>query len=133
MVKPFRASEAQIQKSILDYLKYEQKVAWYARINTGAVKFDNNRFVKFAFEGCADIIGQLKTGEFLAIEVKRVGEIPTEAQDEFLHKVDSNKGRAGYATSVVEAEHIVKGRLSYAEQRPHVLQRLNKQAYGGLK
>lgn len=133
MAKPFRATEGQIQKAIIGYLGYETSLAWFARINTGAVKFDNNRFVKFAFKGCADIVGQTKKGQFLAIEVKREGEIPTEAQDAFLHKVDSNGGRAGYATSVAEAESIVKGRLRYEMQRSHVAQRLNKRVYGASK
>lgn len=40
------------------------------RNNTGSVKTQDGRFINFGLKGSADIIGLLKGGRFLAIEVK---------------------------------------------------------------
>jgi hypothetical protein len=69
------------------------------RMNTGAMKLDN-RYVKFAFKGCSDIIGQLKDGRFLAIEVKREKKYPSAEQNAFLGMVNLNGGYACYVQSV---------------------------------
>ena len=85
-MKPFRLahptpSEHDLQAAILRYLAWDPRVAWVHRFNTGAhVVIGHNkagkptrRFIRYAFTGCADLLGQLTTGQFLAIECKRAG------------------------------------------------------------
>ena len=38
-------------------------------MNSGAAKV-GNRFIRFGFVGCPDVIGQLKDGRFIGVEVK---------------------------------------------------------------
>ena len=38
-------------------------------MNTGAARV-GNRFIRFGWPGCPDVLGQLKDGRFLAVEVK---------------------------------------------------------------
>lgn len=84
------------QKVCLWYARSHPKVAWCERMNTGATKFNDERFVKFGFAGCSDLIGQMKDGRFLAFEVKRKGNKPTDIQESFLGLVASNGGVSGW-------------------------------------
>ena len=70
-VKP-ESSERDIQRAILDLLERHPKVAWAQRMNTGAVK-RHGRMIRFGFPGCPDIIGQMKDGRILGLEVKKDG------------------------------------------------------------
>lgn len=92
---------------VLSLLKWHPNVAWAARMNTGAVTLDAARFVRFGFKGCSDVIGQMKDGRFLAIEVKRPGGKATANQQEFLRKVAANGGVSGVADSIEAAQRIV--------------------------
>jgi len=101
-------TEKQIQKTILDFLNYHPKIAWVERINVGAhVVVDSNsrRFIRYAFKGCSDVIGQLKSGKLLAIEVKSQKGRLTLHQSEFLKKVNDNGGVALVVRSVDELEN----------------------------
>lgn len=89
--------ETDIQASVLALLELHPVVAWVERINVGAgrlLRADGtaSRFIRFAFEGCADILGQLKDGRFLAVECKAHGERPTYLQAAFLTRVIENHG-----------------------------------------
>ena len=71
-------TEAQVQASILIYLKFHRRVVWAARFNSGAMIEDpedgssNRRYIRFnTLEGCPDILGMLDDGRLIAIEVKR--------------------------------------------------------------
>ncbi len=65
-------SESEIQKSIINYLKvrrdYQHDLVFW-RINTGAARL-GGRVVNYGYVGMADIIGVLRGGRFMAIEVK---------------------------------------------------------------
>jgi len=71
-------TEHDIQTAILRYLAVDGRVAWAERFNTGAHVIEtptaaghmSRRFIRYAFPGCADILGQLCDGRFLAVEVK---------------------------------------------------------------
>lgn len=93
-----RLSETQIQKKVLAYAEQHVKIAWVERINSGAFKTTRGRWMFFGFKGCSDIIGQLIDGRFLAVEVKRPGEEPTDDQYKFLDKVVLNGGCSVIAT-----------------------------------
>ena len=96
--------ERDVLAAIVEFLPYAKIVAWWARMNTGAVKVDD-RFVRFGFKGCSDIIGQLRDGRFLAIEVKKIGAGPTEDQVEFLAKVQRANGVAFVAHSLDDVQN----------------------------
>lgn len=84
-------------KTCLQYLQTHPRVSWVSRINSGAYK-DENRYIRFGFKGCADIIGMLKGGRFFAFEVKRKGGRLTYYQAGFLAKVNKDGGIAGWGT-----------------------------------
>lgn len=81
-------------KEVMQALRTHSKVAWFERFNTGATKI-GDRFIRFGFKGCADILGQMRNGKFLAIEVKKQhgGKLSTE-QEFFLAMVRQHGGIA---------------------------------------
>jgi hypothetical protein len=112
MSKPFRLktiepTEAQIQDAILRLLAIHPDVAWAKRFNTGSHVVEGTtkagrktrRFIRYAFLGCSDILGQLADGRFLAIECKRRGNKPTDEQSAFLETVNAAGGLALVARS----------------------------------
>jgi hypothetical protein len=96
-------AERDVLGAILEWLPYCKAVAWFARMNSGGYEI-KGQFVRFGFKGCPDIIGQLRDGRFLGIEVKRQGAEPTEAQVEFLGKVQRHKGVAFVAHSLEDVQ-----------------------------
>jgi hypothetical protein len=96
-------AERDVLGAILEWLPYCKAVAWFARMNSGA-QVVGDRYVRFGFKGCPDIIGQLRDGRFLGIEVKRPGAEPTEAQVEFLSKVQRHRGVAFVAHSLEDVQ-----------------------------
>ena len=108
-------SEREVQKAILQYLGLCPHVAWAQRFNTGAASSSyttkdgttNKRFVRFGFKGCADIIGQLKSGHLLAIECKRKGGKATESQEAFLQTVLTHNGLAIIAMEIGDIERAI--------------------------
>jgi ABC-type transporter MlaC component len=54
--------------------------------------------------GISDLVGQLKTGQFLACEVKREGAALMDHQREFLNEVLRNGGVAFVARSIEDAK-----------------------------
>jgi len=61
--------EAAALLEVLQVLKHHPAVAWVERQNTGAMQI-GGRFVRFGWRGCSDVIGQLRDGRLLAVEVK---------------------------------------------------------------
>ncbi len=123
-------SEHDLQGSILVYLAWDNRVAWAHRFNTGAHLITGTdaqghprrRFVRYAFPGCADILGQLVTGHFLAIEVKRPGGRVGPAQRRFLAQVRAAGGLALLARGIPEVQtgldHFLGGRASWVGTYP---------------
>jgi hypothetical protein len=100
--------ERDVLNAVRDYLRAHPLVAWVGRINRGAATDSAGHFVQFnSIAGCSDLIGQLKSGQFLACEVKRPGQKPTPAQYDFLAMVQSNGGCAGWADSVEMAQGMM--------------------------
>jgi len=54
---------------VLQALRHHPAVCWCERMNSGAARI-GNRFVKFGFTGCPDVLGQLNDGRLLGVEVK---------------------------------------------------------------
>lgn len=61
--------EAAALNEVLRVLRSHPNVAWVHRMNSGAAKI-GNRFVRFGFPGCPDVLGMLRNGTALAVEVK---------------------------------------------------------------
>ena len=64
-----RRPEAAALVEVLKALRTHPAVAWCERMNTGAAKVEG-RFIRFGFKGCPDVLGQLKDGRLLGVEVK---------------------------------------------------------------
>jgi hypothetical protein len=114
--------EIEIQKVILVQLAYHPSVAWAERVNSGAAMLPSGRGkslrpVKFnTIKGCSDILGQLKDGRFLAIEVKRPPwtapkDDHEKDQADFLAKVNAANGVAFFATSIDQVAENLKSAL----------------------
>ena len=107
--------EGSIQAAVLRFLRLDRRVAWVQRFNTGAhVTAETppngkpkRRFIRYAFPGCADLLGQLRDGRFLAVEVKtRTGRL-SPAQQAFLATVAKNGGVALIARSVEDVSRAL--------------------------
>lgn len=61
--------EAAALKEVLIALTAHSAVAWCERMNSGAVRI-GKRFVRFGWRGCPDVLGQLKDGRLIGVEVK---------------------------------------------------------------
>ena len=61
--------EAAALVEVLKALRTHPAVAWAERMNTGAARV-GNRFIRFGWPGCPDVLGQLKGGRLLGVEVK---------------------------------------------------------------
>jgi len=61
--------EAAALHEVMLALRAHPAVCWVERMNTGAARI-GNRFVKFGFTGCPDVLGQLRDGRMLGVEVK---------------------------------------------------------------
>lgn len=100
-------AEADIQRAIMLALSARDDcVIW--RNNVG---FDRENAVRYGLcKGSADLVGIVKPGIFVAIEVKSpIGKASPE-QLRFLALVRSMGGRAGVARSVEDANGIVEGK-----------------------
>lgn len=61
--------ESAAMVEVLKALKAHPSVVWCERMNSGAAKV-GNRFIRFGFKGCPDVLGQLRDGRLLGVEVK---------------------------------------------------------------
>lgn len=98
--------EAEVQRAVLQLLRKHPLVGWAHRFNSRVVDVVDKKSKKgtrpmfMSFKGCPDILGQLKTGAFLAIECKStIGKLTPE-QAEFLSLVNQHGGLAFVARSV---------------------------------
>ncbi|EXJ13882.1 hypothetical protein [Imhoffiella purpurea] len=123
---PVEPLEHDIQGAILRYLAVDRRVAWAKRFNTGAQVIEGQdrqgrrkrRFIRYAFPGCADVLGQLASGHFLAIECKRHGEKPTPEQAAFLEDVSRAGGLAIVGRSIEDVKHGLDA--FFGESAPNV-------------
>jgi hypothetical protein len=61
--------EAAAHLEVLKAFQAHPVVVWCERMNSGAAKVEN-RFFRFGFKGCPDVLGQLRDGRLLGVEVK---------------------------------------------------------------
>lgn len=99
-----RNPEAAVQRAILEYLQYHPAVAKVWRNNAGKIKTESGGLVNMSPAGTSDIIGFLKDGRFLAVEVKAGKNQPTDLQQEFIDSVNAAGGIGFVAWSVDDCE-----------------------------
>lgn len=103
--------EQGVLNAVMMLCRTHPAVAWAARVNSGAYKTPDGRFIRFGFVGCSDIIGQMKDGGFLALECKSDRGAATEDQQAFIDRVRANGGCSGLVRSVDDAIATIKGYL----------------------
>ena len=85
--------EAAALSEVLQALRANPAVVWCERMNSGAAKI-GNRFIWFGFTGCPDVLGQLRDGRLLGVEVKSpTGKLSTQ-QSVFIERINSAGGVA---------------------------------------
>ncbi len=96
--------ESVIQRAILEYLAW--RGVFVFRVNQQGVPLHDGsgRYRPSPTRGVSDILGVLKGGRFLAIEVKRPGGRATPDQLQFLTRISQEGGLAFVATSVEDVE-----------------------------
>lgn len=110
-----RGGHAALVAAVVELLNVLPQVAWAHKFNTGQMPSpDGQRVIRFAFKGCADVLGQMATGEFLAVECKTAKDTPTADQMAFLNRVDRAGGCAGWVRDSAAAARLVR---CWAEQR----------------
>jgi hypothetical protein len=105
-------SEAEILRAIVQLLKRHPRVAMSWRQNSGTFQERNRdgsvRYIRAnTARGMSDIMGTLKDGRTLAIEVKsRTGRMRP-GQEEFLASIRAAGGVAGVCRSVEDAQKLL--------------------------
>ena len=99
--------EREIQKMILDYLRY-QKIFCWKNNSIGIYKAKTGQYIPIGMKGVSDILGILSDGRFLAIEVKQEKTKPTDNQKEFINNINKHGGLAFIARSVDDVMKMLK-------------------------
>jgi len=93
------AKEKEIQSAIMEYLALAGHFVW--RNNSGGFTDQKGHYYRYGLTGSSDIIGAHgRTGQFIAIEVKRPNGKVTEAQNRFLETIKRCGGIGIVARSV---------------------------------
>jgi hypothetical protein len=106
--------ESVVLQAVLALVKRHPKVALAWRQNSGTFAEQNRdgstRYIRAnTAHGMSDIMGVLKDGRTLAIEVKRPGGKLEPHQQDFLGKITAAGGIAGLACSVEDAIALLDG------------------------
>ncbi len=88
-----RLPETQVLGVCIQILESHPAVALWWRSNSGVAKF-KERFVRFSFRGCSDLLFVLKGGRFGACECKATGKKPSADQVGFIANVNEAGGLA---------------------------------------
>ena len=105
-----QATEADVMRAIFDLLRRHRRVAWFMRLNSGAVS-DGDRYTAFyrlylpglsgMSKGASDYLGQLTDGRLFMVEVKRPSVVKgTPEQERVLAACREHGGVAGVCQSV---------------------------------
>lgn len=99
--------EAAALLEVLKALRAHPLVAWANRANSGAAKV-GGRFIRFGWPGCPDVLGQLRDGRFLGVEVKAAkGRLRSE-QSLFLERIIDAGGVAFVARDCRDVHSALK-------------------------
>jgi hypothetical protein len=106
-------TEADVMRAVFDLLRVHRRVAWFMRLNSGAVQ-DGDRYTVFyrlymrgepgRTKGASDYLGQLTDGRLFLLECKRPGvRKGTIEQEMLIGACHANGGVAGIVQSVEDA------------------------------
>ena len=103
-------SEKQLVDHIIKRLRRHHRVGWAMRYSVAhSMTFlPNGGRYKIGAAGVSDIIGQLKDGRFLAIEAKVAPRKATDKQQQFLDRVNHNRGVGFVAYSFTDVEKMLR-------------------------
>ena len=104
--------EREIQKSILDWLRYKKIFCW-KNSSVGIYKAKTGKYIPIGMKGISDILGIIQRGKdgggiFLAIEVKREGCYATENQLKFIDEINKKGGIAFIARNIEDVSEKLK-------------------------
>lgn len=99
--------EAAALFEVLRALRNHPAVAWVHRQNSGAIKTPEGQFVRFGWPGCSDVIGQMRDGRLLAVEVKAPAGRLRPEQQQFLNLVNQAGGVAFVARSCADVRRAL--------------------------
>ena len=105
-----QGTEADVMRAVFDLLRAHRRVAWFMRLNSGAVS-DGDRYTTFyrlylpgrpgISKGASDYLGQLTDGRLFLVEVKRPGVTRgTIEQEMLIGACQAQGGVAGVCQSV---------------------------------
>jgi len=100
--------ESDIQSEIMCALGGHPSVAWVYVTSAGSFRVRGG-YMTVGIKGMPDIMGQMRSGKLLGIEVKKPNEKPKPEQFEVLDMISSSGGVSGWATNVSEALQIIDG------------------------
>ena len=78
--------EAAALGEVLRARRTHPAVTWCERMNSGAARI-GARFVRFGFKGCPDVLGHMRDGRLMGVEVKRPGGRLRPEQSVFLERI----------------------------------------------
>lgn len=94
------ATEQDIQKTIIDYLKIKHYVVFKHHSTGSTIREGKPIYFKHGDKGISDIIGCSPQGRFIAIEVKKPEGKVSEEQLDFIERVNRIGGTAFVAYSL---------------------------------
>ena len=109
--------EAAALVEVLKALRVHPAVSWCERMNSGATRI-GTRWVKFGFTGCPDVLGQLRDGRLLGVEVKSpTGKLRPE-QAVFLDRI---RGAGGVAFMARDLRDLIRelNKFQPTGEQPH--------------
>jgi len=98
--------ESDVLAAVLKYLKHHSKVGHVWRQNTGAHEVEG-RYIQYGTRGCPDILGWLKDGRFLCVEVKRPGGMPSPDQIAFMTNATKDNCIAFVARGIEDVQRAL--------------------------
>lgn len=102
--QPNDRPEAAALVEVLKALRAHPLVAWAERQNSGAVR-NGGRFIRFGWPGCPDVLGQLRDGRFLGVEVKAAKGRASPEQVAFLERI---RGAGGVGFIAHDLRDVVR-------------------------
>ena len=100
--------ESDIQSQIMIALGNHPEVAWVYVTSAGSFRVRGG-YMTVGVKGMPDILGQMRNGKMLGVEVKKPKQTPSPEQYEFLEMMTKNGAIAGWCTNVKGALDIING------------------------
>lgn len=104
--------EAAALLEVLKALRAHHAVAWAERMNSGTAQVQG-RFIRFGWPGCPDVLGQLKDGRLLGVEVKSQNGRLRPEQAVFLERI---RAAAGVAFVARDCRDVLRELQAWGEQ-----------------